>query len=200
MEIVAWLIIAGAVYYFWRNYGNEVKKRFWMWITEKSPYFKVSKEFSLTDKALRKYTSEALIRKVMQLEAQVEKLTNELMEYQQKMQAHKKMEEVLSEQEREKIEEVAQLPTILAPYEPIKVYDADGVFRGYLEGIKGSFSEAYIIVRTPENERLIFGPDELTNLIWSEQSFADQIRSGTLIIAYDRYNRKVTPIYTKVEV
>lgn len=200
MEIIAWLIILFAIYYIWHNYGSEIKKRFWLWITEKSPYFKVTKEYSLTDKALRKYTSEALIKKVMELEAQVNRLVNQLREYQEKMHAHKQFTEAVKEQEEEKIREVAELPTILAPLEPIKVFDADGTFRGYLEAIKGTFSEAYIIVRTRDNKRLIFGPGELSELIWSEQSFADQIREGTLFIAYDRYNNKVSPTYARVEV
>ena len=198
--LIAWLIILAAIYYYWVNYGKDIKKKFWMWITEKSPYFKVSKQFSLTDKALRKYTSEALIKKVMELEAQVNSLYNKLYEYESKIRAHKDFKEAIKDQENEKIKEVAELPSILTPLEPIKVFDVDGTFRGYLEAIKGTFSEAYIIVRTKDNRRLIFGPDELSNLIWSEHSFADQIREGTLFIAYDRYNNKVSPTYARVEV
>ena len=200
MGVLAWVVIGFAVIYLLAVYWDEIRDRFWRWVTEKSPYFRVSREFSLTDQALKKYTSEALIRKTMELEAEVNRLQNTLKEIEEKMYKHKEFNKQQEEQVDEKIKEVLELPTLLAPVEPIKVIDVNGVFRGYLEAIKGTFSEAYIIVRTKDNERLIFGPDELTNLLWSEFSLNDQLKGRTLILAYDRYNNKVSPSYTRVEV
>ena len=200
MEAIAALILLGALAYFWTEYGKEFRKRFWMWITEKSPYYKVATNISLTSKALKKYTNEALIRKLMELEAQNRALESKLKEIESKITAQKEFKEEVENQENEKIKEVLNLDPILKPLDPIKVYDADGVFRGYLDSIRGTFSEAYILVRTKDNELLIFGPDELTNMLLNETSFADQIRNGILMIAYDRYNRKVSPAYVRVHI
>lgn len=200
METIALILIIGAIYYFWKEYGDDIKKRFWMWITSKSPYFKVATNMSLTSKALRKYTNEALIRKLVELEAQNRALESQLREIQEKLAASKQFDEEVKQQQDEKISEIMKQEPILKPLEPIRVYDADGVFRGYLDSIRGTFSEAYILVRTKENELLIFGPDELQNLILNETSFADQIRNGILMIAYDRYNRKVSPAYVRVHI
>lgn len=200
MEALAWLIIFVVILYIYNNYGSAIKKAFWRWITEKSPYFKVSKKFSLTDKALRKYTSEALIRKVMELEAEVEKLRNTLKEIEEKATKQKEYKEEIDKQTSEEINNIMSTPTLIKPARPIRVYDADGVFRGYLDSIKGTFSEAYVLVRTEDNELLIFGPDDITNLILNETSLSEQLKSGILMIAYDRYNRKVSPEYVRVSI
>jgi len=200
MDVVALLLLAGSIAYLWREHGAELKRRFWMWITAKSPYFKVATKMSLTSKALRKYTNEALIRKLMELEAQNRALESKLREIEEKMTAQKDFQKEIENQEKEKIDEVLQLQPILKPLDPIKVYDADGVLRGYLDSIRGTFSEAYILVRSSDNELLIFGPDELTNMLLNESSFTDQIRNGILMIAYDKYNKKVSPAYVRVSV
>jgi len=200
MEAIAWIILLGAIIYFWREYGKLLKKRFWMWITEKSPYYRVATNMSLTSKALAKYTNDALIRKMMELEAQNRALESQLRELQEKIYAQKQFDEEVEKQKNDKLAEIKDLPVILAPTTPIRVYDADGVFRGFLDSIRGSFSEAYLLIRTPDNELHIFGPDELTNMLLNETSFSEQIKSGVLMIAYDRYNKKVSPEYVRVTV
>ena len=201
--LIAVLVIFGTFLYFWSQYGKEWRRRFWLWLAEINPYYKVAQQVSLTSSALRKYANEALIKKVMELEAQVRRLESQLSDIEQKATASKDFQEEVASQEMEKIKEVLSLPPILKPTSddaPIKVYDADGVFRGWLDSVRGTFSEAYILVRTPKNELLIFGPDELENLLLNEQTFTEQVRSGVLMIAYDRYNNKISPAYVRVTV
>jgi len=197
------LILIGVGAYFWSEYGKEWKRKFWLWLAERNPYYKVAKDVSLTSPAMKKYVKEAMIKKMMELEAQVRSLESTLSQIQDKMAASKKFDEEVKKQEDDKINEVLSIPALLKPTAedaPIKVYDADGVFRGYLDSVRGTFSEAYILVRTPDNKLLIFGPDALDNLLLNEQTFVDQVKSGVLMIAYDRYNNKVSPQYVRVTV
>ena len=67
--ILAFFILA---YYIWNR--TEVRDRFWRWITEKSPYFKVATDISLTSKGAQKYLNQALLEKYLALKAEYERL------------------------------------------------------------------------------------------------------------------------------
>lgn len=198
--MIGWIVILAVALYFYSKYQDQLRERFWKYMAEVNPYYKVATKMSLTSKALQKYTNPALIKKLMELESQVQALESQLADYQEKMQAHKDFQEEVENQESDKVKEILEQPPILVATVPIKVYDADGQYRGYLDSIRGSLSEAYLLVRTDNNELLIFGPSELQNLLLNADSLHEQVKSGVIMVAYDRYNNKVSPEYVRVTV
>jgi hypothetical protein len=165
MDVIAVAILLGILLYFYGQYGEEWRRKFWLYMAEHNPYYKVAKDVSLTSSALRKYANDAMVKKLLELEAKVQKYQAQLSEIQQKMSAQKEASEVIDEQIDEKVKEVLKKEILLKPTVPIRVIDADGVVRGWLDSIRGTFSEAYILVRTPDNLLLIFGPDDLSSMI-----------------------------------
>jgi len=199
MDPIPWILAFGLLAYY-LTHRAEVREKFWRWITEKSPYFLVATDVSLTSKGMRKYINQALAKKVLDLEAKIAQLEEQLHEYQSKLQAYAEAEQQKKEWLDKRIEKIVSENIILKPNKEVRVFNTDYKFVGYLECIAGHFDEAYAIVRTPTNERKIFGPAKLNELFINDKTLGEQIDQGMLILAYDSSGRKVSPAYISVEV
>ena len=190
-----------ALGYYYVTHEKEIRDRFWRWIESKSPYFKVATDVYLTEKGMKKYLPAALMSKYLQVKGQLENLTAKLQEIEQKIYASKTAEQAQSEWLSEELQEILSKPILLRPPKIVKVYDADYNFRGYLEYIAGDhFNEVYVVVRTPKNERQIFGPAPINEIIMNDRTLGEQIRSGILVLAYDSNGRKISPVFVRTEV
>ena len=199
MDLLPVAIAIGLLAYYW-THRDQINDAFWRWITEKSPYFLVSTDVSLTHRGMRKYINEALAKKVLELESKIAQLEEQLHEYEEKARAFKDAEKAKNEWVANKIQEILNKNIIMKPPKEVRVFTADYKFVGYLEYVAGTFDEAYAIVRTPRNERKIFGPTRLDELFANERTLGEQIDRGVVFIAYDSQGNKVSPAYIRVEV
>jgi len=198
-DLIPWVLAFGLLAYY-LTHKDEVREKFWKWITEKSPYFLVATDVSLTSKGMKKYINQALAKKVLELEAKVAQLEEKVHEYESKIQAYVEAEAQKKQWMEDRIKEITSENVLLRPNKEVKVFTTDYKFVGYLECIAGHFDEAYVIVRTPDNERKIYGPAKLQELFVNDKTLGEQIDQGMLVIAYDSSGRKVSPAYLRVEV